>query len=174
MRHGISGASVPLDLLYAGVIDGATLQLSFSPLLTYAIAKIETIDGEVAGKWNATNVISGDGGHGLMQITPQAWWTPEMRYAWAEIKYDNPFDNCLFALKWFLLPAETFWSEEEGMTGEALARCIAAEYNAGRNNALLGHQRGDVGLYTFHEEGVSYSDHARDNYLALLERVTHA
>ena len=39
-----------------------------------------------------------------------------------------------------------------------LIKCVAAEYNAGRANAQAGHKLGDVGKYTTHTAGVSYSD----------------
>lgn len=171
MRNGISGASVPLDLVYAGDVNAATLAISFSPLLTYAIAEVETIEGQLRGEWNAATVVSGDGGHGVMQITPEDWWSTEMRAEWASTNWQVPHDNITFALKWFLTDAEKFWSEYQGQQGIALVRCISAEYNAGRSNALKGHASGDVGLYTFHENGLSYPDHTALNYNALLAKV---
>lgn len=171
MRNGISGASVPLDLIYAGDINTATLKVSFFPLVAYAIALVETIEGELAGEWEAATVISSDGGHGLCQPTPATWWTPEMNFDWRAIDWRKPCANAEFSIKWFMVPAEQFWAVHYGMQGDSLIRCLCAEYNAGRTCAIEGHNDGDVGRYTTHERGVSYSDHVLKNYHALINQV---
>ena len=58
--------------------------------------------------------------------------------------------NALWAIDTFILPAWGFWTSLAGsnLAGDALVRAIAAEFNAGRANALAGHSHGNVGLYT--------------------------
>jgi hypothetical protein len=174
MRNGISGASVPLQLLYAGEINAATLRESFFPLLTYAIAEVETIEGERAGRWDAATVVADDGGTGLCQITQEDWWSSEMIFDWNAITRTNPYDNTCFALRYFLIPAEEFWVANYAFQGNDLIRAIAAEYNAGRNLALAGHNAGNIGLYTTPENGVLYTDHVLANYTKLVGMVPRA
>jgi hypothetical protein len=168
VRNGISGASVPLQLVYAGDVNAATLKESFYPLLTYAIAEVETIEGERAGQWDAATIVASDGGTGLMQITPEEWWTSEMNYEWSSINRTNPHDNCVFGVQFFLVPAEEFWVGNYAFEGNDLIRAIAAEYNAGRGLALQGHNEGDIGKYTKHQGALSYPDHVLQNYTALM------
>jgi hypothetical protein len=153
MRDGLAAGPLPPTLLYAAPIEAACeIPPSFSPLVAYAIAQNETIDGEKNGSWDAATVVSADGGHGLFQLTssyPSDW--------------ADPLANATYAVEHFLLPAETFWSNM-GMQGNDLVRCIAAEFNAGRQGALDGHAEGDVGKYTTDH----YDQRALANYQALL------
>ena len=103
------------------------------------------------GLADAATVISDDGGHGLLQLTssyPANW--------------ADPYANVLYAIDNFLRSAETYWSAE--LQGNNLIRAIAAEYNAGRSQAIAGHEAGNVDLYTTN----SYGQRALDMYLRLL------
>ena len=130
MRNGISAAPLPDGLQYGDEISAACLNADFFPALAYAVKWNET-----AALPDAATIISADGGHGLMQLTaafPEDW--------------ADPYANALYAIETFLRPAETYWAFIE--QGEALVRCILAEYNAGRANAIRGHQQGNVDLCT--------------------------
>ena len=136
MPGGISGGPLAADLLYAAAVTSGSGSI-FSPLLAYAVAFRETIRGELAGLWNAASVISGDGGYGLMQLTsshPSDWIDPSA--------------NVRYAIATFLYPAYDFWWGEMKFVGSDLVRGIAAEYNAGRGQALAGHAAGDLDTYT--------------------------
>lgn len=157
MRNGIAGAVVPLSLQYADEINRACVLGDFSPMVAYAVKWNET-----AAMPNATTVISGDDGHGLFQITPEDWWTPEMVSRWASIDWTNPYSNALFAVDYFLVPAETYW--QSIFQGEDLVRAIAAEFNAGRTAAIDGHREGNLDKYTTK----GYAARALATYLRLL------
>lgn len=131
------------------VLQSCTL-LNWFQSVAYAIAWRESISGQVAGLWpNAATVLSDDGGHGLFQLT----------YSFPD-EWDDPYRNALYAIVTFLEPAETYWAQVE--QGDNLVRCIAAEYNAGRDLALKGHDEGDVDKYT------------TDNYAAAVLGFYHS
>lgn len=135
MRNGISAKPVDESLPYAEEINTACQVGGFSPLVAYAVKWNETADLP-----NAATVVSADDGHGLFQLT--ASWPSGWR---------DPYTNALYAVDNFLVPAETYWAPI--VQGEDLVRCIAAEFNAGRSNAIAGHQNGDVDKYTTNDYG---------------------
>ena len=137
MRNGIEAATLLLTLPFAEAINQACERPGHtqSPLLCYAIAWRESIEEYGSG---AATVLSdnGDGGHGLFQITE-----PPIPHNW-----QSAYVNACHAIDDFITPAETFWATFE--QGEALVKCIAAEFNAGRSQALEGHEQGDVDMKT--------------------------
>ena len=150
MLLGVSGAGLPAGLTYGTEIAAAAAAAQFPPCWLYAHGWQETI--KVAG-WIGTlgktpaTFISGDGGHGIFQLT-----------ASYPLNWEDPEANAAYAIANFLKPAIQYWNPKYGVTGDALIKCVAAEYNAGRANAESGHNEGDVGKYTTHTDGVSYSD----------------
>jgi hypothetical protein len=143
IRNGISGAPVPTSLPYSNNINDAAIQTDFSPIFLYSICWHESIQGEVDGFWDdASTVISNDGGHGLAQLTssyPTDW--------------ADPTANAQYAVTNFLLPDMAVWTEQFGVTGDILIKCVAASYNAGLAGAEEGHSQNDVDLYTTDEYG---------------------
>lgn len=160
-QYGLSGAPVPATLAYADSINKAGAAANFSPRFMYAIAWRETIRVQMSG-WliatygagiTAANCISGDGGHGVFQLT-----------SYVPPNWDDPFANALCAAQKFFLggddPIIPFWVAK-GMTGNDLIRCAAAAFNGGNGLAEEGHAIGNVDAYT--------TDH---NYAAdVLEQV---
>lgn len=170
MDLGLSGVAYPATLPYATAINESATSRKFWPCVLGAIGWQETIGGEVSG-WlaqtygaeiTAATCVSGDGGHGCFQLTqsfPDDWMDPK--------------SNARYALDAFLLPALQYWNVHVGMTGEALLRCMAAEFNAGRIAAIKGHANGEVGLFTTHDEhGISYSDNVLNHFLKLSAGLT--
>jgi hypothetical protein len=144
MKYGVSGAPLPDGLDYGEAVRAAASASDFAPCWLYAHAWQETI--KIDGM-DAAGALSGDGGHGLLQLTasyPSNW--------------DDPQANASYAITNFLEPAIAYWNGVRGIDGDALVKCVAAEYNAGRTNAIKGYEAGDVGKYTTHTAGVSYSD----------------
>jgi hypothetical protein len=150
MRNGIAAGPLPsdLDLPYGHEITQAcAVPPSFSPLLAYAIKVNES------GENDPPDVQSGDGGHGLFQLTssyPDDW--------------ADPYANALYAVQYFLAPAETYWADTMGLQGTDLVRAIAAEFNAGRGGAMQGHEEGDVDKFTTNH----YAARALAHYEALV------
>lgn len=167
MRNGLSAGPLKPGLLYGEPIQAAALKPpTFSPELLYAIAWRETIRGQVQGLWpSALTVVASDNGCGLCQVTPAEWWPEWLHADWAEVDWRDPEQNAAFAVEQFLEPAETFWVTDQGMQGLDLARCIAAEYNCGRSQALFGHQQGNVDRYT---TGGNYAADVCLNYTRLV------
>ena len=136
MLYDISGVSIPKTLPYAAVIQAPCLELGFPPCLAYAIAWRESISGEVSGSWNACTVLSGDGGHGLFQLTssfPDGWEDEDV--------------NIRYALNTFLIPSlHQFF--RRGLVGDALVRLVAAAFNAGETAAWEAHLAGDCDIAT--------------------------
>jgi hypothetical protein len=136
MIYDISGRPIPKTLPYAATIQAPCVELGFSPCLAYAIAWRESISGEVHGTWNAATVLSGDGGHGLFQLTstfPEGW--------------DDENINVRYALSNFLIPALHQFARR-GLRGEDLIRLVAASFNAGESAAWEAHLAGNVDLAT--------------------------
>jgi len=138
-QYGLSGAEVSaLKNKYAGYTNRAANSRNFSPPLLYAVAYRETIHGELVGLWpSALTVVSGDGGHGLFQLTssyPAAW--------------EDPLINALYAIDVFLKPAIDYWHGLQNYSGDDLVRLVAATFNAGLGGAEKGHAAGDVDKYT--------------------------
>jgi hypothetical protein len=130
MRWGIPGAPIPAALPFAQLFTSAAAEVNIPPCLPYAIKHNEDPQ-------NDPTVVSGDGGHGLMQLTdtfPADW--------------QDPMANVVYAVRVYIVPAITFWNATMQQTGDALLRCVFAEYNTGRTNALAGHALGDVDRYT--------------------------
>lgn len=144
MKYGVSGAPLPAGLDYGAPVSAAASASDFAPCWLYAHAWQETI--KVEGM-NAASALSGDGGHGLFQLTasyPSNWEDPEA--------------NASYAITNYLQPAIAYWNGVRGIEGDALVKCVAAEYNAGRTNAIKGYDTGDVGRFTTHTAGVSYAN----------------
>lgn len=165
MELGLAGDPYPATLPYASAINTAATSRKFWPCVLGAVLWQESVGPEVSG-WlvetygpgtTAANVVSGDGGHGIGQLTssyPDDW--------------ANPLVNATYALDAFLLTALQYWAIHVKLQGDDLLRALAAEYNAGRVAAIKGHINGDVGLETTHDEhGVSYSDNVLAHYQKL-------
>lgn len=146
-RNGIESGTVPATWPFAREINAAAEATNFSAILVAAIQQNET-----NGMADAATVISGDGGRGVMQLTAE--YPPN----WAE-----PYANILYAIDNFLEPAEAYWSAT--CQGDDLVRCIAAEYNGGRGNAIRGHEEGDVDAYSTN----NYGDRALAGYHLLAK-----
>jgi hypothetical protein len=147
---GIDDAPIPAHLPYASNVTAACHTMDFPPCFLYAIAWHESIQGEVNGKWDASTVVSGDGGHGLCQLTSS--WPPD----WA-----NPTENAQYALDEFLLPALRYWHGLHLYTGDNLLRLVAATFNEGLGAAEKYHAEGNVDIGT------------TDNYAAAVLAIFH-
>lgn len=126
---------LPPNVPFAAEINRASNAASFSAFVISAIQHNET-----DALPDAATIISQDGGRGVMQLT--SGYPPD---------WTDAYTNILYAATMFLWPAEEFWAISE--QGEDLVRCIAAEYNAGRGNALAGHESGDVDTFTTNNYG---------------------
>lgn len=154
MLYGISGKPIPKTLPYAATIQAPCVELGFSPCLAYAIAWRESISGEVNGAWDARTILSGDGGHGLFQLTsafPEGW--------------ENEDVNVRYALSTFLVPALHQFARR-GLLGDDLARLVAASFNAGERAAWEAHLAGNVDLAT---TGNDYSSSVLLNFHRLIK-----
>jgi hypothetical protein len=80
----------------------------------------------------AANVISPDGGRGIMQLTA------EFPANWAD-----PFTNFLFGAKEFFDPYVADWVAR-GFTGSSLLKLAADDFNAGDRRVLLWHNAGNA------------------------------
>jgi hypothetical protein len=130
MRNGIVATSLDLSMPFAQQINARCSADDWFPYVVAACQKNET-----GSRPDAATVISGDGGHGVMQLTasyPDDW--------------ADPAANIDYAIMQFLKPAEDFWAAQ--FQGEELVKAIAAEYNAGRGKVLQGHEEGDLDKYT--------------------------
>jgi len=143
MKDGISGAPLPPGFPYKDIIDALSVKYQVSPCLVGAIKVNES------GLSDPPDVMSGDGGHGLMQLT-SSW--PEN---WAD-----PYANIEYAIAHFIVPAWQYW--DQWLQGEGLIRAIAASYNAGLGNAIAGHEKGNVDLYTTNNYGQRALEHYQD------------
>lgn len=138
MKLGISGSPVSLHLPYAAPINKAAEVQDFWPMVIYAVAYRETIVSQLNGSIpSAASYVSYDNGHGLCQLTS----------SWPDL-WEDPETNAAYAIRYFLQPAVTFWNESMGYSGLTLLKCVFAEYNAGRGQAMAGHLLGDVDMYT--------------------------
>lgn len=152
MRDGIDGGPLASRHEYAAIVNGLSLGFNVSPLLVYAIRLNETSEGD------PPDILSNDGGHGIMQLTssyPSNW--------------TDPTANISYAIAHFIEPDWQSWKEADpSLAGDDLIRCIAVGYNAGFGTALAAHRAGDV-------DRVSYSGHygvdAVRNYHALLDEL---
>lgn len=139
MRWGIQGASLPTDkgLPYIDVVTAACAAVNFPPCFAYAVAWRETIRGQVGGKWDAATVVSGDGGHGLFQLTsyvPPGW--------------NDPLTNAEAALKYWLLPNTNSFYDHFNLSGDNLVKAAADAFNRGYgavSRSLSNGQDPDVG-----------------------------
>jgi hypothetical protein len=135
MRDNVSGTPVPSGFPYSTLINQIAAANNVAPCLVAAIKINET------GLNDPPDIVSGDGGHGLWQLTssyPSDWADPEA--------------NCTYAVQNFIVPAWEYWAGC-GQTGEALVKCIAAEFNGGRGNAQAGFDEGNVDAYTTNNYG---------------------
>ena len=158
MIYGISGAPIPRGvtppLPYRDTIQRPCEELQFPPCLAYAIAWRESISGEVHGSWNARTVLSGDGGHGLFQLTssfPEGW--------------DDEAINVRYALSNFLIPALHQFARRD-LRGDGLVQLVAASFNAGESAAWEAHLAGNVDLAT---TGNNYAEKALENFHRLIK-----
>ena len=135
MRFGVSGQLVMRGLLYADTTNHVCVSYDFFPCVAYAIFWQESIEGEVNGKWDAKTVVSGDGGHGIGQLTS----------SWPD-NWQDPVANITYAVEHFMVPALQDW--QNLLHGDDLVRAIAATYNAGFGQAWNGHVLGDLDMYT--------------------------
>lgn len=120
MRWGISGQPLPAGLRYGSEITAACTAYNFPPCFAYAIAWRESIRGEAGGKWTASTVISGDGGHGLFQLTsyvPDGW--------------SDPLTNAEAALKYWLVPNVNGFYDRFDLRGDDLVKAAADAFNRG-------------------------------------------
>jgi hypothetical protein len=163
VRHQLRGAPLPanLKLPFTAEIERACeVAPTFSPLVAMAIKWCETGSStdpaRLQGGADPTTLLMPDGsnaGRGIFQLTssfPANW--------------RDPYENALYAVEHFLLPAESFWANQYGLQGEALVRAIGAEYNAGRLGAQQGHDLADIGLFTTFLDGLSYADRCLLHY----------
>jgi hypothetical protein len=125
VRYGISGAPIPGGLLggglaYADAITLAALELDFPPILAYAVANRETIRGQRAGLWNASSVLSPDGGRGLFQLT-----------SWAPDQWRMPYVNAHWAVVRWLAPSLTHYAIVHRKRGDDLIAATADAFNSG-------------------------------------------
>lgn len=151
MKDGISGTLLVATFPYAKIINNLCLQVDFFPCLVGGVKMNETGLGQGP---TTENDISGDGGHGIMQLTssyPSTWQEPQA--------------NIGYAIDHFLLPAYAYWREE--LQGDDLVRAIAATYNAGLGNAQAGHAEGDVDRYTTNH----YAARCLEHYHNLVKGV---
>lgn len=138
----MSGHPIPTGLPYATQVATACVPKNMPPCLLYAIAWRESIQGEVNGSWTAATVVSGDGGHGLCQLTssyPSNW--------------SDPTANVSYAIDRFVLPAIDYWHGLHQFTGDTLVLLVAATFNEGLGAAEKYHARGDVDAGTTDEYG---------------------
>ena len=140
MIWGLSGAPVNPTLPYAGFANRACVDMDFPPPFAYAIAFRETLC--LVPTIDPVTVVSGDGGHGIMQLT-SSW--PEN---WAD-----PLANFTYAIRYFLLPAVQYWHGLQGYAGPVLVKLVAATYNEGLGAAIRYHNQGDVDLGTTNDYG---------------------
>lgn len=150
MRNGIKGTALPPAFPYKAIIEQQCFEQNCSPCLVGAIKMNETGLGQGS---QSENVISADGGHGLMQLTSS--FPPD----WAD-----PAANFRYAIEQYINPAWEHWAAE-GLSGDDLVRAIAATYNAGLGGAEAGHAEGDIGKYTTDH----YDQRCLAHYQALVE-----
>jgi hypothetical protein len=142
----VSGAPLPAGLPYGEQITAAAKALDFPPALAYAIKICET------GRDDPPDICSGDGGHGLFQLTsyvPAGW--------------DDPQTCAHYAILDWLLPDALRIFRELELAGDDLVRAVAAAFNAGWGGMLRGHLAGDVDRYTTNR----YGERALSHYRAL-------
>jgi hypothetical protein len=134
---GISGAPVPDTFPFAAIFNA---ERTVPPLLVASIAWRETLCTMSAN--DAQVCVSGDGGHGIMQLTasfPYDWTQPEM--------------NIGYAVDTFLEPALQHWHGLYQEVGDRLVKLVAATYNEGLGAAVKYHAQGDVDLGTTNDYG---------------------
>ncbi len=151
MKNGIVGGPLPAGLPYGVQIEAACDGNGFSPLLAYAIKINET-----GLPSDPPDTVSGDGGHGLFQLTSS--YPPD----WAD-----PFANASYAITQFLAPAYAYWAAQ-GYIGDQLIKLVAATFNEGISAAIEAHVAGDVDAGTTND----YGARAVANYHMLLAQVS--
>jgi hypothetical protein len=126
MIYGLSGRPLPPGLLYGSQIEAACEARNFPPCAAYGVANRETLRAQRSG-WlaatfagkDAATVITGDGGHGVFQLTSSF---PD---DWADV-----MANTLYALDHFLVPSMHYYAGA-GHEGDELLDLIADAFNAG-------------------------------------------
>jgi hypothetical protein len=153
MTNGISAAPLPTGFPYKAIIE-QVCGTTFFPCLVGAIKMNETGLGQGP---TTENVISFDGGHGIMQLTS----------AWPD-DWQDPQANIRFAVEQFMTGSYAVWtSSPYSLSGGDLVRAIAASYNAGYEQALAGHKAGDFDRYTTNQ----YAARALAHYQQLIQGV---
>lgn len=159
MRWGISGRSLPADqaLRYLEPITDACAAFNFPPCFAYAIAWRESISGEVAGTWpSAATVVSGDGGHGLFQLTsfvPTGW--------------SDALTNAHAALQYWLVPNVNSLYDHFSLSGDQLIKAAADAFNRGYGavqQSLKSGQDPDIG-----SAGGNYGSDVLAKYQRLID-----
>jgi hypothetical protein len=157
MLYGIAAMPVHSDLAYAQAINDAANEVNFSPPLAYAIANRESIRGERNGKWIAAHVVSGDGGHGLFQLTS---WFPA-------IGWDNPRINAHWAIVRWLQPSVSHYAAHHGYRGDILIDAVADAFNAGQGTICTLCDRGENP-----DHATTDSDYGRDVLMCYRALIT--
>lgn len=145
MKYGWYEAPVSNNLPLGPEINRAASDCQFPSPVIYAIAYRETLSSLSAEL--AAKCISGDGGHGLCQLTssyPNDWY--------------NPTVNATYAIKQFLVPAVNYWHGLHGYEGDTLLKLVAATYNEGLGAAQHYHEQGDVDAGTTNHYGQGVVD----------------
>lgn len=138
-NYGIADKPVDARLPFAQVISEAALARGFSRSFLYAIAWRETLCDEAIA--DPATFISGDGGHGVFQLTssfPQNW--------------QDVGESAMYAIDNFLFPAVVYLADE-GLRGDDLVKVAAAAFNAGLTAAWNAHLAGNVDAVTTNNYG---------------------
>lgn len=155
MKDGISGTHLPPNFPFGITMSMIASSKGFFPPLVGAIAWEETL--KVLTPAEAVGYISGDGGHGVFQLTD----------SWPE-NWQNVSASCDWAIDKFLMPAYTAWTEKTDLKGGKLVQCIAATYNAGWGQAWDGHLAGNVDMWT---TGHDYGERVLADYEHLVSGI---
>ena len=145
MIEGIEAKPVPEHHEFSAMVNDLCIAANVPPCLVYAIRLNETSEGD------PPNVTSGDGGHGIMQLTssfPDDW--------------EDPKSNFTYAINHFIAPDLDQAVKDTGLQGDGLIRFVAAAYNAGYGTAIEDHNRGDVDAHTTNRYGERAVAHFHD------------
>jgi hypothetical protein len=148
-RDGVSGAPCPSAFPYADIINTLAVEFNVSPCLVAALKFNETGLGHGP---ESEQVISFDGGHGLLQLTS----------SWPE-DWQDPTANIRYAIEQYIIPAWNYWRNY--VQGGDLVRGIAATYNSGLGGAEAGHAEGNFDLNTTN----NYASRCFEAYHTLTE-----
>jgi hypothetical protein len=85
------------------------------------------------------NAISGDGGHGIYQLT-----------SFVPPQWDDPYTNAYWAIHSWLKPDMEYFNQAYGLVGDDLIRITADSFNEGRQAAINYHLQGNADAGTTH------------------------